>query len=126
MFIYCCVSLLQACACVKACVCLSVASDGRRGDTNSRPSPCFGAKPQLTVTMPPNPSFKQAICHAVSLPFQLPGQLTPCKHNQPTSQPPGHAKHTRSLTHKRNIFTCRGLRYTCLHTCGSARTTAFD
>eukprot|EP00064_Thunnus_orientalis_P009117 superscaffoldBa00001138_g9140 len=45
-------------------------SDGRRGDTNSRPSPCFCAKPLLTVTMPPNPSLKQAICRAVTLLFQ--------------------------------------------------------
>lgn len=101
--------------------CVSVCTVMGGGDTTSRPSPCFSVRPQLTIAERPNLSFKHAICHWVSLPFQAPGQITPYKQSQSTTGTPNTHMHAHSLTHKcHKFFSCGGgdastLRR--LHTC---------
>lgn len=84
-------------------------------ERNSRRTPCFGAKLQLTVAEPPNPSREQAICHTVSATHQAPGQLTPRK------QSPSRLYRTLtgSPTHKCSNFhmwrlSCRVHSDTCI------------
>lgn len=84
-------------------------------ERNSRRTSCFGAKLQLTVAEPPNPSREQAICHTVSAPHQAPGQLTPRKQSPSRL----YKTLTGSLTHKCSDFhmwrlSCRVHSDTCI------------
>lgn len=87
---HCCVSFSRTCACVMICVhvmCVCIQWCEGRGWCKQQTKPIFSCQTSVDRcwARPQNLSFKHAICRAVSLLFQAPGQLTPCKYSQPTS-----------------------------------------